>query len=168
MGTLNRGELAHFMDVESVFYRLAKGMVELSSAANPQEKETTYIDDSSEATVTGYQPSWSITGDVYNSDPVNDKLYDLAWKRAKGDGAVLTMINVQKWTPSENSPTKFKAYKQLGTWIPDNDGGGSGGETVTFGGNFKAKGDAVYGWATITEVTHPNDPDKKIETCIFS
>ena len=153
MGLQNRGQLAHFLadKDETAYTRLSKGFGELSSSKNPQTQEKTYIDDSTDSVTTGYQTSWSVSGDVYTEDAANELLLDLAIKEAKGDEAVVYMLVARLWEPSANNPeTVCKGFKQKCSWVPDNDGGGSGGESVTFSGSLNAKGDRVHGWITIT------------------
>jgi hypothetical protein len=154
MGTQNRGELAHFLadKNETAYTRLAKGFTELSSSMSPQTQEKTYIDDSSDSVTTAYQVSWAVSGDIYTLDAANAMLHALAVRRAKGDDAVVYLLVARLWEPGTNNPTKdFKGYKQKCSWVPDNDGGGAGGETVTFSGALNAKDDPVHGWITITK-----------------
>lgn len=156
-GTQNRGQLAHFIAKpgETTFDRLGKGFTELASNLNAQTKEVTYIDDSSDSTTTGYQPSWPVSGDYYDEDPANMMLYDLAIALAKGPDAVVAMLCAQMWAPSENDENTYKGYKQECAWVPGSDGGGTGGETVTYSGALNAKGDRVPGWVTIDKSATP-------------
>lgn len=151
MGTQNRGQLAHFIAAagKSTYDRLAKGFTDMASNLNPQTREVTYIDDSSDSTTTGFQPSWPVSGDVYTDNKANVLLYDLSVNRAKGDAAVVELLVARMWEESETASGVYKGYKQKTTWVPDSDGGGAGGETVTFSGNLNAKGDPVMGWITI-------------------
>ena len=167
MGSQNRKQLGHYLSQTEtgLFTQLAKGFSDLSSTLNAQTKEVTYIDDSSDSTITAYARSWEVTGDVFTDNPANELLFRLAYTQAKGDDAVVWLINVIGWQPSENNPeTVFKANKQKCSWIPSNDGGGAGGETVTFAGTLAAKGDPVYGWATVT----PGATDEEPPTAVFS
>jgi hypothetical protein len=167
MGQQNRGQLAHFLadKDETLYQRLAKGFSELSNSSNAQTREVTYIDDSTDSTITAFQNSWGIQGSVYDEDPVNDMLLDLSIKQAKGDNAVLYMVQVYLWKPSVNNPdTVFQAFKQQVAWVPDNDGGGAGGDTVSFSGSLNAKGDRIHGFAKITKSDDPAIP----WTCEFT
>jgi hypothetical protein len=167
MGSQNRGQLVHFLGAADAgpYTRLAKGFSELSSSMNAQTKDVTYIDDSVDSTTTGYQRSWSVSGDVYTENAANELLFKLTYDQAKGDEAVVYLLNVLMWKPSEDNPTTvFQGYKQKCSWVPDNEGGGAGGDTVNFSGALNAKGDPVYGWATITK---PSD-DTAPWTAVFS
>jgi hypothetical protein len=126
---------------------------------NAQTREVTYIDDQTDSITTAFQRSWAVNGDVYDENAANELLYDLAYKQAKGDEAVVYMLVGQLWKPSANNPdTVYEGYRQKCSWVPDNDGGGTGGETVTFSGSLNAKGDPTYGWLTITKTTNPEEP----------
>jgi hypothetical protein len=152
MGQQNRGNLVHFLadQDEAEYNRLAKGFSELSNSANAQTRETTYIDDSTDSTITAFQNSWAISGSVYDTDAANDMLFDLARLQVKGDNAVVYMLVCYLWLPSENNPSfVYKGYRQKCAWVPDNDGGGAGGDTVTFSGALNAKGDREQGWISI-------------------
>lgn len=147
MSTQSRGQLSHHLaktENATTWHRLGKGIESLDSAMNPQTTEKTWIDDSSESTTTGYQPAWAVNGDIYDGDEASQLLYDMTWHRAKNDDAQVYMIVCKHWEAG-TSPGSFKAYKQLCSWAPESDGGGSGGETVTFSGSLNAKGDPVYG-----------------------
>jgi hypothetical protein len=164
MSSQPRGNLVHFLgpkdsDSSTVFTRLAKGVSELSSTMNPQTREVTYIDDQTDSITTAYQRSWAVSSDVYTENDANEMLYELTFRQAKGDDAVVYMVVAQLWKPSENNPTLvYQGYKQKCSWVPDNDGGGTGGETVTFSGSLNAKGDPTYGWVDITRSTDADVP----------
>lgn len=147
MGTQSRGQLAHFIaktETSTTWHRLAKGIEQLASAMNPQTSEKTWIDDSSETTTTGFRPSWSISGDSYSGDPASEMLQAMSWARAKNEDAEFYMITSKLWEPGATSGS-FVAYRQKCSWAPDSDGGGSGGETVTFSGNINGIDDPTYG-----------------------
>jgi hypothetical protein len=166
MGLQNREKLATWISdkAETVYNRLAKGFSELSSSMNAQKSEKTYIDDSTDVVTTSYQRSWAVNGDVYTENPANDLLYDLAWNQSKGDDAVVYLLTAKKWVTDPELPNVYPGYKQQCTWTPDNDGGGAGGESVTFSGSLDAKGDPIHGW--VTEV--PNADPEKPSTATFS
>ena len=149
-----REQLAHFLGAKdaTTFSRLGKGFAELTNSMAPTTQEKKYIDGSSDSITTSFDVSWAVNGDVYTENDANQLLYDLAYKRAKGDDAVLAMLVAQLWKPGTNNPaTDFKGYKQEVTWAPDNSGGGTAEDSVTFSGELKAKGDMIEGWITITK-----------------
>jgi hypothetical protein len=168
MSVQTRGSLSHFLGDKTdtpPYVRAAKGFSDLSDSIDPQVKEATYIDDTTESTTIALKRSWSFSGDRYTENPANDMLYELTRSRAKGDDAVVYMVNVEEWEPSANNPdTVFRAEKWKCSWAPTSGGGGTGGESVTFAGTLNGKGDPVDGWATVTK-----DPDPDIPwTCTFS
>jgi hypothetical protein len=166
MGLQNRGKLVHFIadKDETIYNRLAKGFAELSSSKNPTTQEKTYIDDTTDTVTTAYNTSWAVSGDIYTGDPSNMMLFDLATLEAKGDDAVVYLISAFMWEPHSKEPDRvFKGFKQMCAFVPDNDGGGTGGESVSFSGTLSAKGDRQHGWVTITKPAN-NAP----WTCTFN
>lgn len=67
MGSQNRKQLGHYLaKLEAGPYsQLAKGFSELTSSLNAQTKEVTYIDDTTDSTITAYARSWEVSGDVF-------------------------------------------------------------------------------------------------------
>jgi hypothetical protein len=166
MGTQPRDQLVHFLsDKDGVENnRIGSGFEELSSSKNAQTQEKHYIDGTSEVVTTTYQTAWAVNGNVYSDNKVNDMLFDMARKEVKGDDAVRKLTTVYLWEPSENNPeTVFKAFQQEVSFVPDNDGGGSAEETVSFSGTLNARGDRTWGWATLTMPA-----GKSLWTCVFS
>ena len=154
MSLQSREQLAHFLGTKeaTTFTRLAKGFSELSSSLATTTQEKKYIDGSADSITTSIEASWTISGDVYTENDANDLLYDLAYHRKRGDDAVVVMLVAQMWKPGTNNPElDFKGYKQECTFAPDNSGGGTAEESVTFSGELKAKGDPIYGWITVTK-----------------
>lgn len=152
MAEQSREKLQHYLSATKAgpFNRIAKGFEELGNALNPQEQTRTYIDGASSTVTTGFQPSWSFTGNVYSDDTVNKLLLDKAIMRAKGDDAIVWMLNVYTW--EEEGVSEYRAYLQECTWMPGSDGGGSGEGDVEFSGEMRAKGDPIHGAASITVV----------------
>lgn len=151
-----RGELREYIgkpgtdgSPPAVFTRLAKGFTTMSGAMNPQVLTITYIDDYSSTTTTGFEPEWSIDGNIYTGDPVNDMLHEMTWEMAKGDDAILYLLRVMMWHDGEE-PDSYKAKRHRCNWAPDSDGGGAGGENNTFSGTLQAKGHPSFGSAKIT------------------
>jgi hypothetical protein len=167
MGLQNREKLAHFISNadNGTFNRLALGFTELSSSLNAQKSEKTYINDTTDVVTTSYQKSWSVNGDVYTEDAANEMLYSLAYNQLKGDDAIVYMLVAKKWVVDPDRPNEYPGYKQKCNWTPDNDGGGSGGENITYSGTLDAKGDPVFGW--VTEIPNATDPTKP-STATFS
>ncbi|UQZ90204.1 hypothetical protein C4J81_13735 [Deltaproteobacteria bacterium Smac51] len=156
-GTQNRGQLAHFIaKSEAVNYdRMAKGFSDMASNLNPQTREVTYIDDSSDSTTTGFQVSYPVSGNYYDEDPANMLLFDMAVNLVKGPDAVLSMLEAHLWREHETVPGVYEGFKQGCTWVPESSGGGAGGDTVTYSGSLNVKGDRVHGWVAIDKTTTP-------------
>lgn len=156
-GTQNRGQLAHFLAKpgETTYDRLAKGYTDMESTLNPQTREATYIDDSSDSTTTGFQVSYSISGNYYDEDPANMLLFDMSVRLVKGPEAVLSLVEAHLWREHETVSGTYEGFKQECTWVPESSGGGAGGDTVTYGGSLNGKGDRVHGWVTIDKSVTP-------------
>jgi hypothetical protein len=146
-----RGQMAEFVskDIDGPFLRLAMGVTSLEGAMNPQTETITYINDFSSTTTTGFEPAFPIDGNIYTGDPANQLLYDMAWTMARGDNATVYFLRVQKFEDGDATGT-FKAKRFLCNFAPGSDGGGAGGETLTFSGELQPKGRAIFGEATIT------------------
>lgn len=146
MGLQSRGQLSGWVSKTKTgpLYRIAKGIETLDNAKNPQTTEYTWIDDSSDSNTSGYQESWSVSGFLYEGDEASEMLHEMAWTNAKNDDAVLYYTIVRNW--KEGTETGTYDAKQLEvSFAPENEGGGTGGENVTFSGTLNAKGDPVYG-----------------------
>jgi hypothetical protein len=147
----SRDQLAHFLGPKGGPYtRLGKGFAELTNSMSPTTQEKKYIDGTGDSITTSYDITWAVNGDVYSDDPANELLYKMAYNRVKGADAYVEMLTCQFWVPSEFTPVAFEGYKQEMSWAPDNSGGGSAEESVTFSGELKAKGDKIDGWITVT------------------
>lgn len=151
-GTQNRGRLSHFIHPlgQTTGHRLGRGFSEMSGNLGPQTREVTYIDDSYDSCINAYQPNWPVSGDYYDQDPANMLLYDLSVNLAKGVDAALMLIEARTWDKHETKTDTCRGFKQECIWAADSGGGGAGGETVTFSGQLKARGERVHGWVTIT------------------
>lgn len=168
MGSQDRKQLYHFIadKNESRYTRLAMGITELSGSLNPKTKEVTYINDYVETINSGYQNSWPVSGDFYDENPASELLWELCSKIAKDDDAVVYFLQAWGWEAHENDAAVFRGFKQKCLWVPSNDGGGTGGEKVTFGGTLTAKGPRIEGWIRVK----PADlaKDEEFETAEFS
>ena len=142
--------------------RLAKGFTSMAGNMNPQTQTTTYIDDYSSTTTTGFEPEWPVDGNIYSGDPSNDLLHKMTWEMAKGDDAIIFLVRVMTWEDG-TEPGTFKAKRHKANWAPASDGGGAGGENNTFSGTIQAKGDPIFGSAE-----YEIDPVTGWETCTFT
>lgn len=147
MGLQSRGRLSHWISrtKEGPYARLAKGVESLDDDKSPQTREFTWIDDSSDNNTSGFQESWSVSGYLYEGDPASELLHGMAWTNAKNDEAVLYHVIVRHWLPENGQSSAFDAKRFEASFAPENEGGGAGGDNVTFSGTVNAKGDPEFG-----------------------
>ena len=148
MGLQSRGRLSHWLSKTKTgpFVRLAKGIETLDGAKNPQTQDFIWIDDNSDNNTTGFQESHSVSGYLYETDDASEMLHGMAWNNAKNDDSTLYHVLVRHWLPDGGSSTTvFDAKLQQVSFAAENEGGGTGGENVTFSGSLNAKGDPEFG-----------------------
>lgn len=164
MSDKNRASLRTYIgeSIDGPFNRLAWGVSSFSSALNPQSETSTWINDVSTTTTTGFQEEWALDGNVFDDDPVMTMLLQKAINRDKGEKAKLYLVQVYTWLDGVTANT-YQAYRQPVSWLPSSDGGGDGGGKVVFSGTFSSAGDNVHGEAAITEAT-----DTEPEKCTFT
>lgn len=146
MGLQSRGQLSSWVSKTKTgpFNRLAKGIETLDNAKNPQTNEFTWIDDSSDSNTSGFQESFAVSGYFYDGDPASEMLHEMAWTNAKNEDASLYYCIVRHWEEGTTSGTYDAKLLEV-SFAPENEGGGTGGENVTFSGTFNAKGDPISG-----------------------
>ncbi len=69
----------------------------------------------------------------------------MAWSNARNDDATLYHVVARHWLPVSGQTDAFDAKLTQVSFAPENEGGGTGGENVTFSGTFNAKGDLEFG-----------------------
>ena len=145
-GLQSRGQLSTWLSktIDGTYTRLAKGIDSLDNAKNPQTQEHTWIDDSSESTTTGFQENWPVSGFLYEGDPASEMLHEMAWMNARNEDAELYVVIVRGWMPGSQTG-EYDAKRLQVTFAAENEGGGAGGDNVTFSGTLNAKGDPEYG-----------------------
>lgn len=162
-GSQERKRLAHFISrvnaeegiVFPVYHRLGKGFTDMSSNLGPFSKDVQYIDGSNETITTGYHPSITVSGNVYDKDPANQLLVEMARQMVTGPSALVDYITAYMWMPSEKRTDAYHGFYMKYTWIPEVDGGGAGDDVVTFTGNLKSVDDRKQGWVIIDKEAQP-------------
>lgn len=146
MGLQSRGQLSGWISKTKTgpFSRLAKGVETLDNAKNPQTSEFTWIDDSSDSNTSGFQESFAVSGYLYAGDTASEMLHAMAWDNAKNEDAVIYYCIVRGWMEGTATGTYDAKLLEV-SYAPENEGGGTGGENVTFSGTFNAKGDPIKG-----------------------
>jgi hypothetical protein len=138
---------------KTMFWKVAKGFTDLNASLNPKTTDKTYIDDTTETITNSFQVKWEVSGDFYMKDPASEFLYKQSKKLVMGDDAIIWVIRVDTWETVEDCEGWYHGYLHECTWVPSNDGGGAGGESVTFSGTINGKGDRTEGYVQISPAT---------------
>lgn len=124
----------------SKYALLGYGITESSIAYNPQTEEETYIHESSASTeVTGYQPTMSVTAQVYKGDEAFEFLDNLRLRRAILIDAQTDIVNVYLYMDGTINAERQTVSCQF------DDFGGAGGESLSFSYTLNFKGDPDLG-----------------------
>ena len=141
-GTLKkRSDKVAFMDVNGTLTRM-EGFTTYSQSKNPKEYSRQYVDQDFENTdVTGYSPQIAFGFDQYEGNTVHDKLVNILDGEKLGNDAIVTIVVVDI--------TDATATKRDWTVVGDTEGDSM--DAYTYSGNFRVKGDKMYGTATSTD-----------------
>lgn len=142
-----RAKLAHYMDTGDsntpVWSRIGEGFTDFTESKNAQEYTRQYINEQTETTdVTGYSPSIAYSADVYDDDPVCQKVVEISDDELVGDAAQVEIVTANEYEIS-GSETTCTAYKRTYSVIPDQKG--SGVQQLVYTGTLRAVGDQVKG-----------------------
>ena len=148
MGLVKRSDKIPFFGVtsgDSVTFKRMTGFTELSISKNPKEYGRQYIDEEFEQSdVVGYSPSMSYSFDKYSDNDVHKVMANISDNELCGDDAVRSIIIVDLTDGSDDAG--YKAVKRDFAVIPDSEGDST--DAYTYSGNFKVKGEKVFGTAT--------------------
>ena len=148
-GTLKkRSDKVAFLEVNDVFTRM-EGFTTFSQSKNPTEYSRRYVDQDFENTdVTGYSPQIGFGFDQYEGNEVHDHIVDILDNEKLGNDAIVTICVVDV--------TDGSAVKREWTVVGDTEGDSM--DAYTYSGNFRVKGEKVFGTAT---------SEDNWATCIF-
>lgn len=148
-GTLKkRSDKVAFLEVNDVFTRM-EGFTTFSQSKNPTEYSRRYVDQDFENTdVTGYSPQIGFGFDQYEGNDVHDLIVDILDNEKLGNDAIVTICVVDV--------TDGTAIKREWTVVGDSEGDSM--DAYTYSGNFRVKGEKVFGTAT---------SEDNWATCIF-
>ena len=133
------------------YHRLGLGINTITVNNNPTVTKSRYVNQRfSTATRTGIEKTWSVSGEVYEGDSVNDYLLSMSEKLGSEVETSLVVVYLSRGTESEGVTT-YPAKKYNIIVNVSNDGSLEGGEVVKFDGTLEAQGDPVEGTATIGE-----------------
>lgn len=148
-GTLKkRSDKVAFLEVNEVFTRM-EGFTTFSQSKNPTEYSRRYVDQDFENTdVTGYSPQIGFGFDQYEGNDVHDLIVEILDNEKLGNDAIVTICVVDV--------TDGTAIKREWTVVGDSEGDSM--DAYTYSGNFRVKGEKVFGTAT---------SEDNWATCIF-
>lgn len=148
-GTLKkRSDKVAFLEVNEVLTRM-EGFTTFSQSKNPTEYSRRYVDQDFENTdVTGYSPQIGFGFDQYEGNDVHDLIVDILDNEKLGNDAIVTICVVDV--------TDGTAIKREWTVVGDSEGDSM--DAYTYSGNFRVKGEKVFGTAT---------SEDNWATCIF-
>ena len=147
-GTLKkRSDKVAFLEVEGKLTRM-EGFTTFSQSKNPTEYSRRYVDQDFENTdVTGYSPQIGFGFDQYEGNAVHDHIVEILDNEKLGNYAIVTICVVDV---TDNSAVQRE-------WTVVGDTEGDSMDAYTYSGNFRVKGNKVFGiassddnWATCT------------------
>ena len=120
---------------------IGEGFTDLSESKNAKEYSRQYVHERTERSdVVGYAPSISYSFDMYQDDPVCEKIASITDSEAVGNDAHIDVVIVHLFDVTEGGAT---AYKRTYAVIPNSKG--SGTDALIYTGTLKAVGTAVKG-----------------------
>lgn len=147
-GTLKkRSDKVAFLEVEGKLTRM-EGFTTFSQSKNPTEYSRRYVDQDFENTdVTGYSPQIGFGFDQYEGNAVHDHIVEILDNEKLGNDAIVKICVVDV---TDNSAVQRE-------WTVVGDTEGDSMDAYTYSGNFRVKGNKVFGiassddnWATCT------------------
>lgn len=143
MGIVTRSAMRSYLECDGDYCEIGEGFTEFTENKNPREYSRQYINEASERTdLVGFAPSVTYAFDVYEDDPVQEKLLSLTRGEAVGADAAVTVVTAFLYC-SGSTETRFKAVKRTYTVCPAKLG--SGTDALVCSGTLKACGEAVHG-----------------------
>lgn len=131
--------------------RIGEGFESLEEQLNPQSTTSNYINGKTSNIITSYQESWPVSGQRYVGDPANDLFAGLAEARAKGPEAQLSLVTVNFFEESTDTPGSYRAFQQNVVYSPESGGGGAATDPLSISGTLNADGEVTEGLFTPTD-----------------
>lgn len=148
---VNRSELKSYMNTGTtetpVWSLIGEGFTALSENKNPKTYARRYVHENFDRTdVMGYAPSIPFTADVYEDDPVMNKIREIYDSEAVGTDAQVEILSVREYEYETETPTVFEAIKRTYSTVCDKMGDGT--DALQIGGTFYAVGEMTEGTFT--------------------
>lgn len=145
----NRADIVNFMKTsnEDTTYSRMKGFTEAGKSLNPTTYDRRYVDEKTERSdVVAYASEIAYNFDRMTDNAVHTKIAEIHDKELVGQTVEIVTVNFNEKGTEENS---FKARKRVYSVVPDSDGDGT--DAYQYSGAFKANGDIIEGYSTLSD-----------------
>ncbi len=147
MSFVKRSDKVAYYGVGESYGRM-KGFTDISVSKNPREYTRQYVDqDFEQSDVVGFSPSISFSFDQEKGNDVHDDIVSISDNELMGDNAIREIVLVDFTEGDEEKG--YKAVKRTFAVIVSSEG--NSGESYKYSGNFKVKGEKVFGTAMSTD-----------------
>ncbi len=151
MSLITRNAMRSYMECDGIYCEIGEGFTEFTESKNPREYARQYVNEAVERTdVVGFASAVSFAFDVYDEDPVAEKLLSVTLSEAVGDAAVVTVVTAFLHRASASRTGQVEAVRRTFSVCPGRLG--SGTDALICAGTLKAHGMCEYGTF---------DPDEK-------
>lgn len=138
-----RSKKVAFMETNDGDFVRMKGFTALATNKNPEEYTRKYVDEDSERTdVVGMSVSMDYEFDLFEDNPVHQKIVSISDEERLGDDAVVNIVVVD-FTKKEGEG--YVATKRPFAVIPETEGDSD--EAYTYSGTLRVNGNRVKGIA---------------------
>ncbi len=143
MSLITRSAMRSYMECDGGYSEIGEGFTEFTENKNPREYTRQYINEAVERTdIVGFASAVTYAFDVYEDDPVCDKLLNLTLSEAVGADAVVRIITAFLYKES-GTAGRVEAIRRDYAVCPSKLG--SGTEALICAGNLRACGEIVHG-----------------------
>lgn len=145
----NRDERLVFLNVKDgeadKYALMGNGFTDLTTSGNPTSESKQYVHQKvASGSVSGYAPSTSFTGEVFDSDDAAEYILDIADHWRTDEKAHTDIVIVDTWKKGKTADS-FKARKQDIVISIDNPGSGSAGSVLGLTGTLQHSGEPIDG-----------------------
>lgn len=141
----NRDERLVFLNVGEKYALMGNGFTDLSTSGNASTESKQYVHQSvASGSVTGYAPTTSFTGEVFDSDDAVEYIMNIADNWDIGDKVNTDIVIVDTWKKG-SSEKSYIARKQNIVITIDNPGSGAAGSVLGLTGTLQHSGSPIKG-----------------------
>lgn len=143
MGLITRSAMRSFMECDGNLEEIGEGFTEFTENKNPKEYARQYINEAAERTdLVGFASGVTYAFDVYENNPVHQKLLAMTLNEAIGPEAVVTVVTAFLYLAG-STETRVKAVRRSYAVCPSRLGGGT--DALICAGTLKACGEITEG-----------------------